>query len=115
MMLNLMVESSPVLDRTFAALSHPVRREMLTRLRKRPHRVTELAAPFPISLAASSKHIGILESAGLISRAVIGRDHVLSLSGAPLLAAEAWIATSRQFWEERLDALDTQLRGSASR
>ena len=104
-----------LLDRTFAALSHPVRREMLTQLRRGPRRVTELAAPFPISLSASSKHIGILESAGLISRAVVGRDHVLSLSGAPMLAAETWMATCRRFWEERLDALDEQLRGSARR
>jgi DNA-binding transcriptional ArsR family regulator len=110
-----MVESSPVLDRTFAALSHPVRRAMLTRLHKGPRRVTELAAPFPISLAASSKHIGILESAGLISREIIGRDHVLSLSGAPLVAAQDWMTTCQQFWEERLDALDAQLRGAGRR
>jgi DNA-binding transcriptional ArsR family regulator len=73
-------------------------------------RVTELAEPFSISLAASSKHIRVLEHAGLISRSISGRDHVLAVDGEPLDAAQRWIDVYRRFWEGRLDALDAHLR-----
>jgi DNA-binding transcriptional ArsR family regulator len=105
-----MVEYEPALDSTFAALSHPLRRYMLNALREGPMRVTDLAEPFTISLAASSKHIGVLEHAGLISRSVSGRVHLLALEGRLLGEAERWIDPYRQFWEDRLDALETQLR-----
>jgi DNA-binding transcriptional ArsR family regulator len=105
-----MVEYELALDATFAALSHPVRREMLEELRERPMRVTELAKPFTVSLAASSKHIGVLEHAGLISRSVSGRVHLLALQGQPLGEARQWIDLYRQFWEGRLDALEAHLR-----
>ena len=105
-----MVEYETALDATFAALSHPMRRQMLNHLRGGPLRVTELAEPFAVSLAASSKNIRVLEHAGLIRRTVAGRDHLLALDGEPLGDAGRWIGTYRQFWEERLDALDAHLR-----
>lgn len=83
---------------------------MLNALRGAPMRVTELAEPFTVSLAASSKHIRVLEHAGLVARRVSGRDHLLALDGLPLARAGHWIDTYRQFWEDRLDALDAQLR-----
>lgn len=106
-----MVEYEPALDATFAALSHSARRQMLSSLREGPMRVTELAAPFSISLAASSKHIRVLEHAGLVSRSVLGRDHLLALQGQPLMQADRWMGIYRRFWEDRLDALDAHLRG----
>jgi DNA-binding transcriptional ArsR family regulator len=104
------VEYDRTLDVTFAALSHPVRRQMLNSLREGPMRVTDLAAPFTVSLAASSKHICVLERAGLVSRRVLGRDHLLALEGQPFVEAGQWIGIYRQFWEDRLDALDAHLR-----
>ena len=106
-----MVEYEPALDSTFAALSHSARRQMLNSLREGPMRVTELAAPFTVSLAASSKHIRVLEHAGLVSRRVLGRDHLLTLQDQPLMEADRWIGIYHRFWEDRLDALDARLRG----
>jgi DNA-binding transcriptional ArsR family regulator len=104
---NQMVEHS--LDATYGALAHPTRRAALERLRSAPLRVTDLAAPFDVSLAAVSKHIRVLEAAGLVERAVVGRDHVLSLRADPLAPADAWLATYRSFWEDRLDELEALL------
>ncbi|MGH2650350.1 MAG: ArsR/SmtB family transcription factor [Actinomycetota bacterium] len=104
-----------VLDGTFGALGHRVRREMLERLRRGEVRVTELAAPFDMSLAAASKHVRVLEAAGLIHRHVIGREHRLSLEPHPLMAASSWIDTYRAFWEGRLDALESHLRTGGDR
>lgn len=101
--------SSAALDATFGALGHPVRREMLELLRNGPNRVTRLAAPFDVSLAAASKHIRVLEAAGLIARTIHGRDHVLTLESKPLADANDWIDTYRSFWEARLDALEAHL------
>lgn len=83
---------------------------MLERLRQGPARVTELAAPFSMSLAAVSKHIGQLERAGLVAREVRGRDHWISLRPQPLEEATAWLALYRSFWNRRLDVLDDLLR-----
>ena len=107
-----MVERSQtaLLDDTYASLSHPVRREMVEILSEAPHRVTEVAAPFDISLAAASKHIQMLERAGLVDRRISGRDHVLSLRGEPLEAAADWIDPYRRFWESKLDRLDEHFR-----
>jgi DNA-binding transcriptional ArsR family regulator len=99
-----------VLDTTYGALSSPIRREMLTLLKGGPRRVTDLAEPFDVSLAAASKHIHVLESAGLLSRSVHGRDHLLLLEPQPLVEASDWIETYRTFWESRLDALEAHLR-----
>lgn len=110
-MLNRMVEHmGGRLDATYAALSHPIRREMIERLRTEGARVTDLATGFDVSLAAASKHIQVLEGAGLIDRIVRGRVHHLSLDPEPLAAAAGWIDTYREFWERRLDALDRLMR-----
>jgi DNA-binding transcriptional ArsR family regulator len=105
-----MVErSGTTLDRTYAALAHPIRREVLERLKAGPERVTTLAVPFDVSLAAASKHIRMLESAGLVNRSIQGRDHILSLEPNALAEARDWIDTYRWFWESRLDALEVHL------
>ena len=106
-----MVESRLLtLDATYGALAHEVRRSILESLRAGDARVTELAAPFDMSLAAASKHIRVLESAGLIHRTVQGRDHHISLDPRPLVEAGEWIDTYRTFWERRLDVLEAHLR-----
>ena len=104
-----MVERTALLDEAYASLAHAVRRAMLERLRDGPARVTELAAPFEISLAAASKHIGQLERAGLVEREVRGRDHWISLRAEPLQEATAWLALYRSFWSRRLDVLEDLL------
>jgi len=94
------------LDGVFNALCDPTRRAILARLTEADARVTEVAGDFPISLNSSSKHIRMLERAGLVRRSIIGRDHVLSLNAGPLAEAQAWIERYRRFWEGRLAALD---------
>ena len=79
---------------------------MLRRLADGATRVTDLASPFAISLAAASKHVGQLERAGLVSRRVTGRDHWIALSPEPLREAASWLALYRPFWERRLDTLE---------
>jgi DNA-binding transcriptional ArsR family regulator len=101
---------SAVLDDTYGALSHAVRRALLDELRTGPSAVTDLAAPFDVSLAAVSKHIGVLEEAGLVSRTQVGRTRIVTLEPDPLVDARAWIDTYRTFWEERLDGLEAHLR-----
>lgn len=101
------------LDRVFGALSDPTRRAILGRLATSPATVTELAAPFPISLNAVSKHIQVLERAGLLRRDIRGREHHCSLNPMPLRDAATWTEAFRVFWEQRLDALDDYLRTQA--
>ena len=106
-----MVErSSTVLDVTYAALAHPTRRSLLRRLRTGPARVTDLAAPFGTSLESVSKHIRALERAGLVRREIRGRDHWVGLDAAPLRQASDWMESYRDFWERRLDVLESLLR-----
>lgn len=102
---NRMVKSSTALDRTFAALADPYRRELLHRLTSGPRTVGELAAGLPISLVAVSKHLTVLERAGLISRTRQGRHRLCRLRPAPLREASRWLAAYREFWTDRLDAL----------
>ncbi len=97
---------SPALDRVFNALCDPTRRAILARLTGADARVTDIAGDFPISLNSISKHIRMLERAGLLRRSIVGRDHVLSLDAAPLAAAASWIEHYRRFWDSRLAALD---------
>jgi DNA-binding transcriptional ArsR family regulator len=103
-----MVERS--LDATYGALAHEVRRAMLEALRGGELRVTDLAEPFDMSLAAASKHVRVLEGAGLVRRTVLGREHHLALDPAPLELAAGWLEAYRAFWEGRLDALERHLR-----
>lgn len=101
-----MVEYSPAqLDRLFHALSDHTRRRMLRSLGGQARSVGELAAPFQISLAAASKHIKVLERAGLVSRTVQGRTHLCRLQPEALAAGQEWIRYYEQFWNQRLDAL----------
>jgi DNA-binding transcriptional ArsR family regulator len=110
-MLNQMVEYQPnELDAVYAALSHPVRRSLLEHLTPHGAKVTALAAPYPMSLAAVSKHIRVLESAGLVRRTIIGREHQLVLEPSPLMSAATWLDSYRRFWEDRLDLLEARLR-----
>lgn len=98
------------LDDTLVALADETRRDILKRLSAGDARVTELAAPYDISLNSVSKHIRILERAGLVRRRVAGRDHFLTLDPGPMDAAAAWMAQARAFWASRLDRLEAALR-----
>ncbi len=97
-------------DLTLTALAHPVRRAILKRVMRTELRVTELAEPFAMSLNAVSKHIRILERAGLVSRRRVWREHLVSFNAEPLKLVSAWIENSRAFWTARLDALDELLK-----
>ncbi|MFC4619467.1 ArsR/SmtB family transcription factor [Camelliibacillus cellulosilyticus] len=99
-----------ILDHVFHALADPTRREMLQRLADHPYTVTELAEPFDMSLAAASKHIKVLEEAGLVSRTIQGRLHICRLEPKFLAAANQWLNDYDRFWTNRLDALEHQLR-----
>jgi DNA-binding transcriptional ArsR family regulator len=93
------------LDLVFRALADPTRRALLGSLARGPAKVTDLAGPFKMSLPAVSKHLKVLERAGLLVRAVDGRVHRCSLSAEPLWEAEQWLSSYRPFWEQTLDAL----------
>jgi DNA-binding transcriptional ArsR family regulator len=109
-----MVEyESAQLDVVFQALSDGTRRRMLRSLSVQPRSVGELAAPFRISLAAASKHIKVLERAGLVQRRIQGRTHYCQLRAEALAEAERWLQYYRKFWSERLDALETVLHAES--
>lgn len=93
------------LDTVFHALADRTRRAMVRSLAQRERTVGELAAPFAMSLAAASKHIKVLERAGLVRRQVEGRTHVCRLNPRPLRDGMDWMSRSEQFWSERLAAL----------
>lgn len=97
------------LDAVFGAVADRTRRAILARLARSDARVTEVASDFPISLNSTSKHIKMLERAGLVNRTVTGRDHVLSLNAAQMAQAAEWIDQYRHFWEDRLAALEAHL------
>jgi DNA-binding transcriptional ArsR family regulator len=104
--INHMVKyKTDALDRTFAALSDPTRRAILARLAQGDASVSELAAPFVMSLPAISKHLRVLEQAGLVERTKDGRVHRLRLVAQPLHQAASWIARYQQFWDQQLAAL----------
>ena len=108
---NYMVELlAPELDTVFHALGDATRRTMLRRLSLGEQTVSQLAAPFDMSLAAASKHIKVLEGAGLIRREVQGRMHVCRLEPGPLSGAHQWLGFYERFWNTKLDALDRLLR-----
>src|ERR671912_571475 len=111
MIFNYMVEfDSLQLDTVFHALSDATRRGMLSRLALGERSVGELAEPFAMSFAGASKHVKVLEEAGLIRREVRGRTHICRLEPGPLASADAWLRHYEQFWTERLDALERLLR-----
>ena len=93
------------LDAVFGALSDPIRRGMLARLARGESSVTTLSQPFVVSAPAISKHLRVLESAGLIARRKVGRVHYCRLRADPLSEAGDWIQRQRAFWERQFDAL----------
>jgi DNA-binding transcriptional ArsR family regulator len=97
------------LDATFAALADPTRRAILARLARGEASVTELAAPFAMSQPAISKHLKVLERAGLISRGRDAQRRPCRLEGAPLRAVHQWSERYREFWDASFDALDDVL------
>ena len=108
--LNHMVEyTSRLLDRTFRALADPTRRRILAQLAKGDECVTDLARPHAMSLAAVSKHLIVLEKAGLVKRRRKGRVHSLALEAKPMQEARAWIDRYRKFWEGNLDQFEKYL------
>ena len=108
---NQMVKhSAAMLDRTFSALADPTRRRILEQLAQGDHCVTDLARPYRMSLPAVSKHLRVLEGAGLIRRHRRGRVHELKLEARPMKEAHAWIEEYRRFWEANLDRLEDFLK-----
>lgn len=105
-----MVEySSELLDRTFGALADPTRRQILAQLAEGEECVTELAKPHAMSLAAVSKHLIVLEKAGLVKRQRNGRVHSLALEAKPMQEAQAWLDRYRKFWTANLDSFEKYL------
>jgi DNA-binding transcriptional ArsR family regulator len=101
------------LDHVYQALSAATRRAIVERLaEERELTLTEVAEKFTMSLNGVSKHVKVLEGAGLVRRRVVGREHRLSLSSEPLAAAQAWINLHQRFWETRVDALAQYLERS---
>jgi DNA-binding transcriptional ArsR family regulator len=109
-MVNQMVKySSNTLNRTFAALADPTRRRILAHLARGDRRVTDLARPHAMSLPAVSKHLRVLEKAGLLRRRCYGRVHEMQLNAEPLKKAAQWVEKYRKFWQGSLDRLATYL------
>jgi DNA-binding transcriptional ArsR family regulator len=104
-----MVEQSARLDAVFHALADPTRRAMLGHLAERELTIGDLATPFRMSFAGASKHVRVLEGAGLVKRRVRGRTHLCRLDAARLAEANAWLRRYEHFWAARLDALEALL------
>lgn len=97
-------------DNVMIALADPTRRSILERLRQGETRVSDLAAPYPISLNSVSKHIRLLERANLVHRRRAGREYLLSLNLTPLEQVSKWITQQQAFWNAQLDNLDRMLK-----
>jgi len=109
-MFNRMVKySAKTLDRTFGALADPTRRRILAQLASGDRCVTDLARPYDMSLPAISKHLRVLEKAGLLRRRRLGRVHEMKLRAEPLREASQWVEEYRKFWEGSLDRLAAYL------
>jgi DNA-binding transcriptional ArsR family regulator len=109
LIVNQMVKYSSRLDRTFAALADPTRRRILAHVARGDRRVTDLARPHAMSLPAVSKHLRVLEKAGLLRRRRYGRVHEMRLDAKPLKEAAEWVEEYRKFWEGSLDRLAAYL------
>jgi len=107
-----MVEFESRSEDVFRAIADPTRRAMLERLTAEDLTVSELAEPLDMSLAAASKHLGVLEGAGLVTREKRGRERVCSFDPSALLTVRDWVERYVGFWNERLDALDIAIRES---
>jgi DNA-binding transcriptional ArsR family regulator len=106
----MVVRNSAALDSVFHALADPTRREMLRMLTAGQRNIGELAAPFSMSFAAASKHVRVLETAGLVRRRIEGRSHICQIDPAPLAAANEWLRFYEGFWTSRFDRLDALLK-----
>ena len=100
-----MLNQSTDLDRLFHALADPARRAMVERLSRGPAPVSELARPLPMSLPAAMQHLGVLEAAGIVRSAKIGRVRTCAIEPEVLSLAEQWINARRSLWEKRFDRL----------
>jgi DNA-binding transcriptional ArsR family regulator len=105
-----MVEQQARLNTVFHALAHDVRRQMLRRLSSGEATIGELAEPVTMSLEAASKHVRVLERAGLVHRTIAGRRHVCRLEPRALASAAAWLRFYEHFWTGRLDALEAHFK-----
>src|SRR5580693_3273597 len=103
-----MVEDQ-ILDRAYGALADPTRRALLVALRAGDARITDLARPLPMTFAGVSRHVGVLESAGLVRRQIRGREHWVSVQPEALGKAEQWLSEQTAFWSKRADALADRL------
>jgi DNA-binding transcriptional ArsR family regulator len=110
----MVLQEPAALDGVFHALADPTRRAMLRSLAAGPRKIGELAAPFDMSFVGASKHVRVLERAGLVQRRVKGRAHICRLAPGPLAAAEEWLRFYERFWRGQLDALDTLLKAESS-
>lgn len=110
MILNRMVEQDFELDKVFSALGDPTRLRIVQELGRRDQSVSDLAEPLEMTLAGVSKHIGVLEQAGLVTREKRGRERVCRLRPEGLAAAARWVERYSAFWNDRLDALDQAIR-----
>jgi len=102
---NHMVQHRTSINRVASAISDPTRRAILDRLARGPARISDAAAPFPMTLTGFCKHVRVLERAGLVRRTRRGRDNTLELSPEPLREVARWVLNYEQFWKERLDRL----------
>lgn len=105
-----MVEQYDQRDATFRALADPTRRRMVERLSKGSCTVGELARPLSMSFAGASKHVGVLERAGIVAREKRGRERVCTLQPQALFELRDWVERYSAFWNSRLDALDRVLK-----
>jgi len=94
------------LNRVFSALADPTRRAILRGLTRQPATINQIARPFSVSLNAISKHVIVLEHAGLVRREIRGREHHCWIDPRPLHEVNDWLEYYRQFWEERMNALE---------
>ena len=106
----MVLDQTPQLDHVFRALADPTRRAMLRSLAGGERNIGELAAPHSMSFAAASKHVRVLERAGLVRREVVGRSHLCRIEPAPLAEADDWLKFYTRLWTEQFDALDQVLK-----
>lgn len=104
-----MVKQDIILDKLFHALADPTRRAMLASLADSERNIGELAAPHAMSFTAASKHVRVLEEAGLVRRRVEGRSHILNLETEAMKTAERWLTERRTMWERHFDQLEAYL------
>jgi DNA-binding transcriptional ArsR family regulator len=105
----MVLQQTSQLDHVFHALADPTRRAMLRSLAGGERKIGDLATPFSMSFAAASKHVRVLEAAGLVRRRIEGRAHICRIEAEPLRDAEEWLRFYEGFWSRKLDALEVAL------